>query len=129
MYVHTCHGILVEARGVFEEVSSPSFPPRGFWGSNSGHQAWQQVPLPAEPFCGPRKCHFFLTVTYVDTLMHLFSCVLVRLWRLKSTRSNYQPFFTWARTRRAEAERAAPQPPTDSVRCCCAFHVCLGHLL
>ena len=26
-------------------------PPYGFQGSNSGHQAWWQVPLPAEPSC------------------------------------------------------------------------------
>lgn len=34
----------VEVRGQFEEASS-LFPPCGFWGLSSGHQAWWQVPL------------------------------------------------------------------------------------
>lgn len=26
---------------------------RGFWGSNSDHQAWRQSSLPTEPYCLP----------------------------------------------------------------------------
>lgn len=28
-----------------------SFHRRGFWGSDSGHQKWQQAPFPAKPSC------------------------------------------------------------------------------
>ena len=44
--MHVCHGVHVEARGLFAVIGSPSTKAQGL---NSGHRTWQQVPLPAEP--------------------------------------------------------------------------------
>lgn len=40
-----CHIIGIEVRGQFSGVCSFLLL-CGFWGSNSGHQAWCQIPLP-----------------------------------------------------------------------------------
>ena len=45
-------GVHVEVRGQLGAVGS-LLPPREFWGSNSGHQPWRQVSLPANLSHGP----------------------------------------------------------------------------
>lgn len=47
------HSAPVEVWGRFVEVIS-LLPPHGFWRLNSGHQAWQLAPSPAEPSWRPR---------------------------------------------------------------------------
>lgn len=50
VHVHTCAAHQNAYVEVKEQVSvSSPLPPCGFQGQNSGHQAQQQVPLPAEP--------------------------------------------------------------------------------
>lgn len=63
LYAHTCHGILVEARGICEEASSPSFPSRGFGDPT------QVIRLGGKCLCLLSRfveCHFFIT----DMLIH-----------------------------------------------------------
>ena len=58
----TCHNVDVEVRGQLEGVGSP-LPPCGSQRSNSGLQAWQQVPLPTEPSSQPLNEAFISTTT------------------------------------------------------------------
>ena len=51
---HTYHGECVEVRGQPAGIDS-SLPPCGVRGTNLGHQAWWQAPLPAESLCCPHR--------------------------------------------------------------------------
>lgn len=60
-------------------ISSP-LSPWEFWGLNSGHQAYQQAPFPAEPF--------FLTLLYIikssemkDKFILSFPCLVLLEYR------------------------------------------------
>ena len=46
--VHVCHSMCVAVRGLL--VGIGSLLPCGPLGLNSGHRAWQQVPLPTESY-------------------------------------------------------------------------------
>lgn len=52
MCAHTRHSMR-EVRGQLRGVIS-LLAPCGSWGSNSGRQAWEHVPLSTEPSCRPR---------------------------------------------------------------------------
>lgn len=46
VWILVCHSTHVAIRG--QSMGVCSFLPCGFWGSNTGHQTWQQEPLPTK---------------------------------------------------------------------------------
>lgn len=48
-HAHLCHKRVVMWRYVCQRTHRSSLFPLGFWGSNSGHQSWQQTYLCLEP--------------------------------------------------------------------------------
>lgn len=134
IYVHTCHGILVEARGILKKLVL-SFPSCGFWGLNSGHQTWQQVPVPAETFRGPypsNKCYVFINISCVDTLIHLFVFYLsVRILRVKRPAATNSPsLYGWESAKLSWRGRGEGEALSFLLcrGCWCAVHGCLGQL-
>ena len=54
LFIYLFSNAHVEVRGQIVGISS--LMQCGWWGLNSGCQAWWQAPLPVEPFCRPLPC-------------------------------------------------------------------------
>ena len=57
MCVCTCHKVHSDVKEKLCDLSS-LLPSCGSQGSNSGHQAWQQAPVPLLPSYWPKCIHF-----------------------------------------------------------------------
>ena len=72
-YMHIRKHAPVEVRG--QILGAGLLPQCGFWGSNSGPQAWQQAPLPAEPAHHPPV--FLFLFPFLQGSLNLEGVVLI----------------------------------------------------
>ena len=83
MHIQSWRGMHVDDKIQYMGVGS-LHPPCGIWGSNSSYQAWQQVPLPTEPFQHPFLLVFGLTANLLSFSLSLYSRPLNPNFRFKN---------------------------------------------